>query len=145
MYIDKFLTVPETCSLLSISDRTLRKLSARTDGPKATRIGGSIRYSEAELQNWLEAQEEEDAHNRRKTTAEKLGDVLSLTPDLDGEHRVGTRTHGELRLDVVFDGQIRIVFEGEDGTRIQFECWGVKSDNGILWSHGDVVFSQNEG
>lgn len=60
------LAVPEAAAarLLSLSPRTLWGLRRNGDGPRHVRIGGSIRYSVAELHRWLAERQAASATNR---------------------------------------------------------------------------------
>jgi predicted DNA-binding transcriptional regulator AlpA len=64
------LAVPEAAAarLLSLSPRTLWGLRRKGDGPRHARIGGSIRYSVAELHRWL-------AERQSASAASEKGDV----------------------------------------------------------------------
>lgn len=54
---DRLLTQAETLQKLNLkSDRTLRNWARRGEGPRRIRIGGSIRYRAADVQQWIEDQ-----------------------------------------------------------------------------------------
>lgn len=54
--MDQYLTADEVSSLFRIPKKTLYAQRHKGVGPPAIRIGKHLRYSEAGLRKWLEAQ-----------------------------------------------------------------------------------------
>jgi prophage regulatory protein len=55
---DQLLRATQVAILLGIAERTLSRLVKAGEFPKPTRIGNSVRFSRAEVMNWLEGRKE---------------------------------------------------------------------------------------
>jgi predicted DNA-binding transcriptional regulator AlpA len=51
--LGKLLTPKEAAALWRVSDSFLAKARMRGDGPPYTKVGRSVRYSEADLLSWM--------------------------------------------------------------------------------------------
>ena len=67
------MTVREVAEALGVSERSVWRWS--TDGtlPPGIRIGGSVRWSEKSIREWLEQREEAALAEQRKLAAKKTG------------------------------------------------------------------------
>ena len=62
--LPRLYTVPDLCAYLDRSPHTLQRWRSEGSGPKYSRIGNRIFYSEAKILEWLERT------NRRNTSDE---------------------------------------------------------------------------
>jgi excisionase family DNA binding protein len=56
-YLANLLTPKEAAVLLKVSESWLAKARMRGDGPPFIKVGRSIRYSEAALQQWMKSRQ----------------------------------------------------------------------------------------
>lgn len=131
-----YLAVPDVCALLGVSDRTLRKLTNQPGGLRSTRVGGSVRFSKADVADWLQAAQDAELSKRRRGQSQVLSECFG---QVDAGEDLDLEVKGTLCLHVTEDGQTWIGFEGIDGTSLSFECLGFKKDGPAVWSTGDIT------
>ena len=56
----RLLTPKEVGEILGVSEDKLRRLRAKKEGPPFIKIGGSVRYDRAKLQEWIDREHEGD-------------------------------------------------------------------------------------
>ncbi|WP_028245495.1 helix-turn-helix transcriptional regulator [Pseudoclavibacter soli] len=54
------LTIKDLASLLNVSEKTIRNLRAKGQGPRAVKIGGSVRWRRETVDRYLEDMEAAD-------------------------------------------------------------------------------------
>jgi excisionase family DNA binding protein len=60
--LQALLTQREAARVLRVSERTLERLRVSGDGPRYVKAGRSVRFTEADLQTWIES------HTRHNTS-----------------------------------------------------------------------------
>lgn len=53
--MDKLYTVQEVAGLLGVSPQTIYNWRTQRRGPRATRVGGFLRYRSADIEAWLKS------------------------------------------------------------------------------------------
>jgi len=63
---DRFIRRPEVETIAGYRRSQIYKLIAEGKFPKPARIGGSVRWSEREIENWIAARLAERSHHQPK-------------------------------------------------------------------------------
>ncbi|MGV8979197.1 MAG: helix-turn-helix transcriptional regulator [Cellulomonas sp.] len=56
--VEQLLDLPALAALLHLSPSTIRSLRTTGDGPRAIRIGGSVRWRRTDVDAWVDAHAE---------------------------------------------------------------------------------------
>lgn len=54
--MEKLLTTAEVAQAVGLTERQIRRLRRRGEGPPTIRIGSAVRYCRKDLEAWLESQ-----------------------------------------------------------------------------------------
>lgn len=135
---EEHLRPHEACAIIGVSERTLRNLSRLPGGPIPLRIGRSVRYRRSDLIAWLDSQRERKERERRENQVALISSLFRLARSGDMSH-LEHSVEGTLSFAVTEDGQTWLSFEGTDGTRLSFNCFGFKPENNYVWSTGDIT------
>lgn len=56
----QLMTIKELAEFLNISEKTIRNLRSKGEGPRAVKIGGSVRWRRETVEQYIRQQEELD-------------------------------------------------------------------------------------